>query len=379
MSQLLVLYQGTVVPPRYGTAKAVLEDARALAGRHQVTLLHRAGEDKLRAPATIDLVSSFRMPLFYGRFSTVLSLLYLPMIYRLCRRRRIEGVIIESVFLGWIGAVLRWLLGVRFGLRTHNIEGEKFRTLGKAGWRLLSWYEGKVLRSADQVFFISEQDRETAIFRYGVPESRTALVPYIIDTDAMRSLRMTGPQRASVKAGLGLEPDQTMLLFYGMLDYAPNVEALDLIESEVVSRLRAGPGFAGKVVVCGKGLDQGRRKRFTAPDSLIHYAGFVDDINEVIASADLVLNPILGGGGVKTKLIEAIALARPVVSTASGARGVDPRQCGAGLTVVEDGDWNAFVAAIQQQPAEMYDPPAAFYEVYSREGAAKIFEQGLGL
>lgn len=379
MSRVLVLYQGTVVPPKYGTAKAVLEEARALAGRHEVTLLHRNSEDTPAAVDALNLVSSFRMPLFFGRFATVLSLLYLPKVIALCRRRRIEHLIIESVFVGWLGSVMRRLCGVRFGLRAHNIEGEKFRTLGKSGWRLLSWYEGRVLRSADQVFFISEHDRMTAVARYGVPESCASLLPYVIDSEAMRMLRLTSEQRASVKAELGLLPGQTMLLFYGKLDYMPNIEALDLIEHEIVPRLQATTDFSGKVIVCGSGLASDRAARYAASGSLIRYAGFVDDINRTIASADLVLNPVLGGGGVKTKLIEAIALARPVVSTQSGVRGVDPGLCGAGLTVVEDADWDEFVRVILQTRADSYEPPQDFYRVYSRDGAARVFEQGLGL
>ena len=379
MSRVLILYQGTVVPARYGTAKAVLEEARALAERHEVTLLHRGGENTPGTLDYLDLISSFRIPLFYGRFATLLSVLYLPMAIMLCRRRRIEGVIIESIFVGWWGLVLRRVLGVRFGLRAHNIEGEKFRALGKPGWRLLSWYESQILRRADQVFFITEHDRATAIARYGVAGSHASLVPYVIDTETMRTLRPSSAQRASIKAELGLQGGQSMLLFYGKLDYAPNIEALDLIEREIVPRLRAKTDFSGKVVVCGTGLADDRALRYSASDSLIHYAGFVDDINQILASADLVLNPVLGGGGVKTKLIEAIALARPVISTQSGARGVDPTLCGAGLAVVEDADWDGFVRVILQARADAYEPLEGFYSVYSRAGAARLFEQGIAL
>ena len=218
MSRVLILYQGTVVPARYGTAKAVLEEARALAERHEVTLLHRGGENTPGTLDYLDLISSFRIPLFYGRFATLLSVLYLPMAIMLCRRRRIEGVIIESIFVGWWGLVLRRVLGVRFGLRAHNIEGEKFRALGKPGWRLLSWYESQILRRADQVFFITEHDRATAIARYGVAGSHASLVPYVIDTETMRTLRPSSAQRASIKAELGLQGGQSMLLFYGKLE-----------------------------------------------------------------------------------------------------------------------------------------------------------------
>jgi polysaccharide biosynthesis protein PslH len=367
------------VPPRYGTANAILQDAQALATAHHVTLLQRADPDHIAPPPELDLVSSFRMPFFYGRFATLLCLFYLPLIYRLCRRRRIRVVLVESVFVGWIGPVLRAFLGVRFALRTHNIEGEKFRNLGKSGWRLLSWYERAVCRSADHVFFISPQDRQVALTTYGIPESRTSLVPYIIDTEAMRCLRLNKAERQSTKIRLGVPNTHSMFLFYGLLSYAPNVEALAVIESEIVPRLRKRGIRDVKIIVCGLGLDEERIHRYEAPDSMIRYAGFVPDINPVIASADVILNPILAGGGVKTKLIEAIALARPVVSTSTGARGVDRDDCGSALTVVDDGDWDAFVAAIEGVSTEGHETPDVFYETYSRKGAARLFAQGLAL
>jgi glycosyltransferase involved in cell wall biosynthesis len=49
--------------------------------------------------------------------------------------------------------------------------------------------------------------------------------------------------------------------------------------------------------------------------------GAVDDIRPYLAHADLVVAPLLAGGGTRLKLLEAMAMARPVVSTRLGADG----------------------------------------------------------
>jgi polysaccharide biosynthesis protein PslH len=380
MARLLLIYHGTAIPARYGTAKAVLEDTRALAERHQVLLVQRRSEHTpAKHSEPFDLVSTFGIPYFHGRFATIFILAYLPKIYALCRKHRIQGVIVETVFLGWVGLPLRQLLGIPFAVRTHNIEGAKFRNLGKSGWRLLSRYERTTFAAANHVFFITERDRQTALDEYGIAPAQTSVLPYSFDSESMRAIRLDAAQRKTVRKRLGLNDTERLLLFYGMLDYAPNVQALDLIEREVVPRLLRHDQLKAKVVLCGIGLDETRKARFAQPDSRIIYAGFVDNINEIIASADCVLNPILTGGGVKTKLIEAIALARPVVSTWTGALGVDHKHCGDGLTVVADHDWDAFVDALPHALTSDSEPPDAFYNTYSRSTAAQRFQQGLGL
>ena len=51
--------------------------------------------------------------------------------------------------------------------------------------------------------------------------------------------------------------------------------------------------------------------------------GFVSDINEIYHQADIVINPVRFGAGIKIKNIEGLAHGRPLVTTAHGGRGIE--------------------------------------------------------
>lgn len=74
----------------------------------------------------------------------------------------------------------------------------------------------------------------------------------------------------------------------------------------------------------------------------IIFAGFVDDINLYFTAADIFLNPINDGGGIKTKLVEALSVNTSSISYASGAYGIPLSTTGDKLLIVPDNDSIAF-------------------------------------
>jgi len=101
------------------------------------------------------------------------------------------------------------------------------------------------------------------------------------------------------------------------------------------------------------------------------YAGFVDDISVYFKAADVFLNPILSGGGVKTKAIEAIAMDCTVVSTELGAMGLKSEVCGSKLKVVKEGEWKIFSELAIQSANESIHTPADFFDYYYWESIIK--------
>ncbi len=80
--------------------------------------------------------------------------------------------------------------------------------------------------------------------------------------------------------------------------------------------------------------------------------GVVDDLEQVYRQADIVINPVLQGTGLNIKSIEALAAGRPLVSTASGARGLEDA-VGRGVITVDTPE--QFVLMLQmliESPAE---------------------------
>jgi glycosyltransferase involved in cell wall biosynthesis len=77
-------------------------------------------------------------------------------------------------------------------------------------------------------------------------------------------------------------------------------------------------------------------------DKNIIYAGFVDDISVYFKGADVFINPVTDGGGIKTKLVEALGYNLNAVSTFNGAMGVDQTICNEKLFLTENNDWQEF-------------------------------------
>jgi hypothetical protein len=62
-----------------------------------------------------------------------------------------------------------------------------------------------------------------------------------------------------------------------------------------------------------------------------------------------MINPILSGGGVKTKAIDTLARNQTVISTQTGAEGIDAIVCGNNLQIAVNHDWSAFTDKIITQ------------------------------
>ena len=100
-------------------------------------------------------------------------------------------------------------------------------------------------------------------------------------------------------------------------------------------------------------------------DHAVFYAGFVNDIDQYTKAADILLNPVNTGGGVKTKMIEALGLGATVIATENGAIGVDKSVCGEKLKVVGNDDWEGFVKKITETTNQDDEIPEEYYEKYA--------------
>ncbi|MBK7558780.1 MAG: glycosyltransferase [Chitinophagaceae bacterium] len=76
------------------------------------------------------------------------------------------------------------------------------------------------------------------------------------------------------------------------------------------------------------------------------YAGFVEDINLYFKGCDIFINPVVNGGGIKTKLVEALGYDLSVTSTKTGAIGIPVEMTGNKMKISEDNDWKAFTLTI---------------------------------
>ena len=285
---------------------------------------------------------------------------------KLIRTYKISHLILEHTYFGWLGVLLKWFCGVKLVIHSHNIESTRWKSLGKWWWRVLWAYEGWTHRRANYNFFIHDNDREYAINAYKLNPVKCTTVTYGIEWNQ----QPTNSDKVSCRQQLcekhGLNSNTKIFIFNGALDYYPNQQALSAILEIINPQLLSKPGnnFQYRILICGRGLPQkfNELKEYTLKN--IVYAGFVDDISVYFKGADVFINPVVDGGGIKTKLVEAIGSDTPAISTLNGSIGIG-EEAGRMLSIVHDADWDNFVKAmINITSLGAGSTPATFYEKF---------------
>lgn len=338
---------------------------------HTVSTINNIDEQKF--PFTTHLILNDK-PKRYLPFAGYKAIL------KVAREEKAQYIFAHHPYMYFTVNKVAKTLGIPLYIRSHNIESERFRSLGKQWWPLLHWFEKKAYRNADKTFFVTEEDKNWAIQHFGIRQEQGVVMPFGIDFP--KSPALEDHVKATTALQLGLNENVPWLFFMGQLDYKPNEEAVQLILKEIVPRLRKSNAVF-QLLIFGKNLHESIQQeiRQSAVGNDIVYLGFVPELAPVLSSCDVMLNPVLSGGGVKTKLVESLAWNKTVVSTESGALGMEKSVCGDKLLICADKDWNAFTAItlqmMQQNPARI---PDAFFEFYYAKNIAErmqtYFQQG---
>jgi len=210
--------------------------------------------------------------------------------------------------------------GRRFIMDFVDVDSEKFAAYGSVergpmGWvhrregRLLADYENSVGRWADVSLFVSEA--EAALFRQraGLAISHVRALNNGIDTGFFDP---SGFPR--------LEGAEPMLVFTGQMDYRPNVDAADYFARRTFPAIRAKhPNTLFAIV----GRDPTPAVRDLAKLKNVIVTGSVPDVRPWLAAATVVVAPLDIARGIQNKVLEAMAMERPVVASPAAFEGID--------------------------------------------------------
>jgi sugar transferase (PEP-CTERM/EpsH1 system associated) len=257
----------------------------------------------------------------------------------------IDFVVAESTFMA------RYLdlvpAGVPRLIDTHNIDSVTFsryvmalrpglrRAYAAVTVRKLAAFESATYRASDGVWVCSEIEREMVSAM--APGSRVWTVPNGVDTTFFDPAH----RPRSV-------PDR--ILFFGRLDYYPNIDGLGWFAREILPRIQARrPDVELQVVGAGAGRDLDAIAALPG----VRLIGRVADIRDSLGEASVVVAPLRVGGGTRLKILEALSMGRSVVSTSIGAEGLDVEN-GVNITLADDPETTANAVVSQ-----LADPVAA--------------------
>jgi len=193
-------------------------------------------------------------------------------------------------------------------------------------------------------------------------KQNAVLVPFGVEIKEMPLDK--AEQKKKICNQYNIPPNTTLLLFNGALDYKPNTDALSFILDEINQLLLTHPNLDYRIIICGRGLPASFNELKNYADKNVIYAGFVDDVISYVKATDIFLNPVVTGGGVKTKIVEAMGYGATVISCETGAAGIEISVCGDKIKVVPDNDAQAFVTEIIQLKNTVKETPSSYYKYY---------------
>jgi polysaccharide biosynthesis protein PslH len=247
----------------------------------------------------------------------------------LVRKRTTDLILANHLWSVPNALILHFLTGIPYILDDHNAEYVRFQRMKKRVTSLVSVLERIGCRFAQKVLCVSHADRKHLV-DLGVADEKITVVPNAID---VQKYRPDLTARARIRKTLSVKENQPVLLFFGKLDYTPNLEAVEVLVREILPRVVKQRPDA-QFVVCGYNPPQ---DRYRHPN--LHFMGVVPKIEDYVNASDIVVVPLLSGGGTKFKIIQSIACGRPVITTSIGAEGI--AEAGEWMQVTDD--WDVFV------------------------------------
>lgn len=178
--------------------------------------------------------------------------------------------------------------------------------------RCLLMYERALARRATRSFFVA--DKESELFRRLAPENAAQVVTMGNGVDA--DFFSPDPAGHSPFAA-----NELPVVFTGAMDYWPNIDAVTWFAREVLPGLRARwPQL--KFVVVGRNPPPAIQ---TLASDAIRVTGTVPDVRPYLQYAQVVVAPMRLARGVQNKVLEAMAMGRPVVAAAECVAAINAR------------------------------------------------------
>jgi glycosyltransferase involved in cell wall biosynthesis len=304
MAKILSIVWYKVLPAKYGGQKGIANFNKYL-GRQEELVCLCSKNNEPAGQLSYKLIPE--LPINKWQFINPFTW---QKIISTVKKEKPSHIILEHPYHGIAGWLAKRKTGAKLAVHSHNIEYQRFRQSGKWWWPLLYRYEKWVHRRADLNLFKTEADLEQAVVSFKLKPDKCTVLPYGIDPEEIKPSKDTA--RKLIIERHGLKTGNKILIFAGTLDYKPNADAAENIYKEIAPML-AAQNFAGKIIICGRNYEKNYEYLKQLSHPLVIQAGEVNDIENYFAAADLFINPVMSGGGVQTKNIDAASFHLPVV------------------------------------------------------------------
>ncbi|MFM5932371.1 MAG: TIGR03087 family PEP-CTERM/XrtA system glycosyltransferase [Novosphingobium sp.] len=253
---------------------------------------------------------------------------------RVLRERDIRAI---YVFSGQMGRYVPESWRGRLVVDFVDVDSAKFEAYARSGNPAMRWVngrEGRLLKAeearlaarADVSLLVSQEEAALFASRLRAP-ARVEALENGIDAMAFDPFTTLPEPRLAALEG-------PKIVFTGQMDYAPNVDAVVRAARRLMPRIRAAIPGAGLHII-----GRNPTAEVKALDGIEGCTvwGRVGDMPAFLRAADLALVPLEIARGVQNKVLEAMAMALPVVASTGAATGIGA-QHGREFMVGEDDD-----------------------------------------
>ena len=234
-------------------------------------------------------------------------------VQNLLSTKNIELVIYDGIHMAWDLPSTP----VRKVLSEHNVEStiiQRYyhvepniwkKVYAYIEWRKMRGFEQKTWKKFDWIFVCSHVDKKEVETRIG--HSKVAIVANGVD------IQYYSPKDIDIK--------EKSLIYTGLMSWRPNEDAVVYFLKEVYPLIKMEVRQVTFWVVGNNPTEA--VKKFAEHDGSVAVTGYVDDVRQYVLQSEIFVVPLRIGSGTRLKILEAMAMGKPIVSTTIGCEGLE--------------------------------------------------------
>lgn len=328
--RIFYLCQRVPYPPDRGDRIPVFHQIRRLSRNHEVvvgSLSHGGSHANARmlekelavrviAPAHSRFRSAIEMALAFLQ-GKPLSLGYFhnsalrAAVNAELRNRHYDAII---VFSSSMAQYVEHIADVPRIMHFCDVDSQKWSSMAREAHGVLRWiygresrlmlkFERRIAGSFEASCVVSHNEAD--VFRKHIPGIPVHILENGVDIDFF--------------AAVPRSPEGVRIVFVGVMDYPPNVEAVSFFATSVWNRIRAAHPEARFIIVGSRPV---KKVRALAGIPGVEVTGYVSDVRTYLSSAAVSIAPLAIARGVQNKILEAMAAGVPVLTTPAAAEGL---------------------------------------------------------
>lgn len=226
-----------------------------------------------------------------------------------------DYVIVESLFMSPYLNTIRQFSDAKVILRSHNIEFTIWETLSKNE------------KNSFKKFYINHLAKRLKKYELKIGEKFDAIIPISLNDEEFYKKRYPSKCIKTIYCGVSNQllecnsnPEFTSSIYHlGSMDWLPNIEGINWFLKEIWPVIHK-ENKQIKCYLAGRKMPDSILKQNN--ESLI-VESYIDDSTSFQLKHNIMIVPLLTGGGVRIKILEGLALGKVIVTTPKGAEGLN--------------------------------------------------------